>query len=136
MGRNSVKKIIGYFPGTWDLFHTGHVLALEEARQYCDFLIIGLVENPQVGNSKKNVPVMTLEERYRILRGNKFADAILVYGTEYESKFIDNWLPYDIRFMGEDHKGKKHPHIKSKIIYISRKHNYSSTELRNRLKNV
>lgn len=120
---------IGYFPGVWDFLHAGHVMALEEAKEHCDYLIVGLGGNP------KGTAIMSIYERYRMLRANKFVDAIVIYETEEESKKLDEWLPYDVRFMGEDHKGE-HKHIKRPIIYISRKHNYSSTNIRHVISNI
>lgn len=125
---------VGYFPGAWDFLHAGHVMALEEAKQYCEYLIVGLGGNPQIGNPGKNIPVMSLYERYRMLRANKFVDAIVVYESEYESIEVDKWLPYDVRFMGADHKGKDHSkRISKSIIYISRDHGFSSSEIRKRI---
>ena len=133
MGKNSIK--IGYFPGAWDFVHAGHVIAFEEAKSHCDYLIVGLGVSPQIGNPTKNIPVMSLAERYKMLRANKFVDAIVVYDSEYESIELDKWLPYDVRFMGEDHGGKDHSHrITKPIVYISRNHSYSSTDLRKRIK--
>ena len=78
---------------------------------------------------------MSLDERYIMLRGNKWVDAIVVYETEYESIALDKWLPYDVRFMGADHEGKDHSERISKpIVFISRNHNYSSTNLRKKCK--
>ena len=129
------SKKVGYFPGAWDFLHAGHVLALEEAKQHCDYLIVGLGGSPQIGNPSKSTPIMSLDERYIMLRGNKWVDAIVVYETEYESIALDKWLPCDVRFMGADHEGKDHSERISKpIVYISRNHNYSSTELRKRCK--
>ena len=126
-------KKVGYFPGAWDFLHAGHVLALEEAKQHCDYLIVGLGGSPQIGNPSKSTPIMSLDERYIMLRGNKWVDAIVVYETEYESIALDKWLPCDVRFMGADHEGKDHSERISKpIVYISRNHNYSSTNLRKR----
>lgn len=127
----SKKPVIAYFPGAWDFLHAGHVLALEEAKEHCDYLIVGLAEYPEIGNPSKNTPIMSLEERYRMLRANKFVDAIVVYKTEYESRAIDKWFPYDVRFMGEDHKHKDYK-INAPIYYTSRKHNYSSSDIRKR----
>lgn len=75
---------------------------------------------------------MTLEERYKMLRANKWIDAILIYEREKELYDLDSWLPVDVRFMGQDHQGKKHHFIKVKIIYTSRNHDYSSRTLRER----
>ena len=134
MGENRTKYRVGYFPGAWDYLHAGHVMALEEAKSKCEYLIVGLGGNPQIGNPSKNKPIMSIEERYRMLRANRFVDAIVVYESEYESIELDKWLPYDIRFMGEDHKRKNHKYrINTPIYYVSRKHKYSSSEIRKRV---
>ena len=109
---------VGYFPGAWDFLHAGHVKALEEAKEYCDYLVVGIGENPQIGNPYKNIPIMTLYERYVMLKGNKFVDAVIAYDSEHDSIEIDKWFPYDVRFMGEDHKGEHSARIKKPIVYI------------------
>ena len=132
MGKRRSK--IGYFPGAWDFLHAGHCLALEEAKLYCDYLIVGLGASPQIGNPRKNTPIMSGEERYIMLKANKFVDAIVMYESEHDSKALDSWLPYNVRFMGADHEGKDYSdRIKKPIVYISRNHNYSSSDIRKRL---
>lgn len=129
MGRNRVKKI-GFFPGTFDFVHAGHCLAIKEAREQCDYLVIGLQIDPSIDRPEKNSPVMSLNERLTILESNKYVDGIVVYHTEKELKLLDTWLG-DIRFMGADHY-KKDRKSRAKVIYLSRNHNYSSTNLRKR----
>lgn len=124
---------IGFFPGVWDLVHTGHVMAFEEAKGKCDYLIVGLQTDPSVDRPQKNKPVMLVEERYKILRGNKWIDAVIVYQTEAELKYLDSWLPVDVRFCGEDKKVEEPYLTKAKMCYVSRNHNYSSSELRKRI---
>src|SRR3990167_3218486 len=126
------KHKIGLTSGTFDLLHAGHVIHLEECKKYCDYLIVGLQTDPSIDRPEKNKPIMSLEERYRLLRANRWVDAVVIYEREDELYKLDNWLPTDIRFMGADHKGRIHHKIKSKIIYTSRNHNYSSSELRER----
>lgn len=126
-------------PGVYDFLHAGHVMALEEAKKHCDYLIVGLQTDPNIDRPHKNKPVMSLEERYRMLRANKFVDAVLIYEREAELYALDQWIA-DVRFMGKDHwlkclKKKHHP-INAKVVYLSRSHNYSSSEIRNRIKNV
>ena len=126
MGGNSVGKI-GITFGAFDFVQAGHCLHFQECKKYCDYLIVALQTNPQIDRPDKNKPVMSLEERQIMLRANKYVDAVLVYENELEVYKLDQWLG-DVRFMGEDHnKGKKHHKIKAKIIYTSRKHNWSST---------
>ena len=124
---------IGFTAGQFSLIHAGYVMMFEECKKYCDYLIVGLQTDASIDRPHKSKPIMSLEERYRILRAIKWIDAIIIYETERERIFLESWLPYDIRFMGEDHKGRKHYGIKKPIIYTSRKHGYSSTELRKRI---
>ena len=131
MGKHRPK--IGYIAGAFDFVHAGHCLAFEEAKKQCDYLIAGLNVNPHIGNLDKNKPIMSMEERYIMLKANKFIDAIIVFADEYESKLLDTWLPYDVRFIGEDHKNDDWSYIKKPIIFLSRKHNYSSGNLRKRV---
>ena len=126
---------IGYIAGAWDFVHSGHILAFKEAKQQCNYLIAGMAINPQIGNLGKNTPIMSMEERYIMLKANKYIDAIVIYDDEYDSIEIDKWFPYDIRFIGEDHKEDDGSYIKKPIIFLSRKHNWSSENLRRRIKN-
>ena len=127
------RKIIGFFPGVWDLVHVGHVLAFEEAKQHCDKLIIGINEDPSIGNPNKRKPVLSLQEREIVIRAIKYVDMVICYRSEEELRQIDRDSPFDIRFMGEDHEEDiKYP-TKAKIVYISRRHDYSSTALRNKI---
>ncbi len=132
------KEIIGFFPGVWDLLHPGHIRALKEAKSKCDFLIVGINAFPRNGNPKKNKPILTWEERQEIIKELKCVDETLVYRDDEILYFLDkgNYFGINIRFLGADHKGKKHHFIKAKIVYISRNHNYSSSELRKRILNA
>lgn len=137
MNKQRKNKIVGYFPGCFDFVHAGHVLALKEAKTHCDYLIVGLGESPQIGNPTKNTPVMSVYERYLMLHNNKSVDAIVIYESEHDSIQLDSWLPHDVRFMGADHEGKDHSaRITKPIIYISRNHDYSSTNTRKKCSKV
>ena len=138
MGINSTKKV-GYFPGAFDFVHAGHVWAFEECKKYCDYLVVFLQTDPSIDRPHKHKPIMSLEERLVMLRANKYVDAVVVYETEKELHALDQWFG-DVRFMGKDHwekclKKKHHP-IKAKVVYLPRNHNYSSSNLRERIKNA
>ena len=72
-----------------------------------------------------------MQERNTMMKAVKWVDEVVMYADENLHK-IDLQDEYNIRFMGADHKGKKHHPIKAKIIYISRDHDYSSTNIKKR----
>ena len=125
---------IGFFPGVWDLLHPGHIRALNEAKKHCDYLIVGVNRNPTRGNPNKNKPIMSWKERLEILKGIKSVDQVLIYSDDETLFKLDAKDYADVRFMGSDHKGKDHHHIKAEIVYIPRNHKYSTTAIRERVK--
>lgn len=124
--------ITGFFPGNWDLVHAGHILALKEAKRYCDYLVVGIKKDASVDQNKQK-PILSPLERRIILESVRFVDGIIDYETERELFQIDDSNFFQVRFMGNDHKASTHHPIGTKIVYISRKHNYSSTNLRERI---
>ncbi len=131
---------IGFTAGALDLLHAGHVIMLKECKAQCDYLIVGLHTDPTIDRPEKNKPVETVEERMIRLQGCKYVDKILTYDTEEDLYVLLKQLNPDVRFMGADWKDKENyskdklPNIK--VIYNSRDHNYSSSNLRERIKNA
>lgn len=131
---------IGITFSTFDFLHAGHILMLEEAKTVCDYLIVGLQTDPTIDRpDTKNKPIQTLLERQIQLMGCKYVDQIIVYETE---KDLENILyivkPY-IRIIGEEYKDKEYTgrdickELNIHIYYNKRKHNYSSTSIRERI---
>ena len=53
----SLEKItmrIGFTCSTFDLLHAGHVQMLRDAKEQCDYLIVGLQLDPSVDRKEKN----------------------------------------------------------------------------------
>jgi glycerol-3-phosphate cytidylyltransferase len=130
-------KKIGFTCSTFDLGpHCGHDLMLMEAKNHCDFLIVGLLTNPCISRPNKNKPVQTTFERWIQTTANKYVDMVIPFDTEEDLVNILKIIKPDIRFVGEEYKGTKHTGYDIKditIFYNSREHNYSSTLFRNRL---
>ena len=124
---------------SFDLFHSGHVAMLKEARQNCDYLIVGLQTDPTLDRPEKNQPIQSVFERYVQLEGCKYIDEIIPYATEQD--LVDILLTYNInvRFVGEEYKikeftGKQICVDKGiKIHYNSRQHSFSTSGLRKRI---
>lgn len=132
---------VGITFGCFDLCHAGHVLMLRECKSQCDYLIVGLQVDPSMERDTKNKPIQSLYERYIQLHELKWVDEIIPYQFEAEILSILQTLPISIRFVGEDYRDKdftgKQYCIDNyiDIIYNSRKHGFSSSELRRRLEN-
>ena len=128
--------IKGFTCGALDLLHAGHVLMLKECKAQCDYLIVGLQTDPSIDRKDKHKPIETVEERMIRLKGCKYVDKIIVYETELDLFNLLQELKPDVRFLGEDWKGRDFTgkNLPIKIIYNSRNHNYSSSNLIERIK--
>ena len=133
--------VIGFTCGAFDLFHAGHNILLRDCRASCDKLIIGLQTDPSIDRANKNKPVQTIYERYTQLKNCRWVDEIIPYDTEVDLLNLISTTPLDVRFLGEDYVGKPFTgqelcdRMNVKIVYLPRKHTFSSTELRERINN-
>ena len=59
---------LGYAPGTYDLFHKGHLDNLMMAAQQSKRLVVGVKADELVVEHKGRTPMMTADERMDILR--------------------------------------------------------------------
>ena len=131
---------VGITFSSFDLFHSGHVAMLKEARQNCDFLIVGVQTDPTIDRPEKNQPIQSVFERYVQLEGCKYIDQIIPYATEQD--LIDVLLTYQIctRFIGEEYRTKEYTGKQLcidngiEIYYNKRQHSFSTSELRKRIK--
>ena len=125
-----MKKIITY--GTFDLFHIGHYNILKRAKEYGDYLIVGVTgENYDIGRGKLNVHD-SLAIRIENVQKTGFADEIIV--EEYLGQKIGDMVKYDIDtfVIGDDWKGKfDHLSRYCNMVYLERTKGISSTQIRN-----
>lgn len=106
--KNEKKKYhIAYAPGTYDLFHEGHLEHLMEVRELCDILVVGVNSDDLVYSNKKKRTKLTEEERVNIVRNLRFVD--YVYLVETNDKQVANeWVkkevgsPISAIFLGTD----------------------------------
>ena len=131
---------IGFNCSSFDLFHAGHVTMLKMEKELCDYLKVALQVDPTVDRPGiKNKPVQSVYERYIQLQGCKYVDEILVYETETDLLNLIQTQTFHIRFLSEEYKnvdvtGKQYCiDTGIEIHYHLRRHQYSSTEIRNRV---
>ena len=128
---------IGFTCSTFDLFHAGHIIMLKEAKTQCDYLIVGLQTDPTIDRpTEKNKPVQSIFERYVQLQACKYVDEIVVYSTEKELLDILLSYPINVRIIGEEYKDAHFTgrELDMETYFNSRKHSFSSTNLRKRVK--
>jgi len=129
---------IGFTCSTFDLLHAGHIEMLSKAKADCDFLVVGLLTDPTISRpTKKNKPIQSVLERFIQLQAVKYVDMIIPFETEEDIEIIIKLINPDIRFVGEEYKGTKHTGWDlCPIKYNERRHPWSSTELRNKIKKL
>lgn len=135
MKRNQ-NKIVGFTAGAMDLLHAGHLIMLKEIKAQCDELIVALQTDPSLDRPEKHKPIETVEERMIRLKACKYVDRIVTYDRESDLVNLLKELQPDIRFLGADWKGKHFTgdDLPIKVIFNSRNHNYSSSNLIQRIK--
>lgn len=97
----------GYAPGTYDLFHAGHLENLQIASGQCKKLIVGVKSDELVLEHKNRMPIISAEERMEILRHFKFVYGVYEYYTRnlhIANDYIKNRFgkEVDAVFLGSD----------------------------------
>tara|TARA_Y100000389_G_C17382866_1_gene475352 strand:+ start:687 stop:1055 length:369 start_codon:yes stop_codon:yes gene_type:complete len=112
---------------------------LEEAKHHCDYLIVGLQNDPTEDRPEKNKPIQSIVERQIQLAAVKYVDEIVIYNTEQDLIDLLLTLPIEVRVLGDEYKNKEFTGKDiakkrgSKIVYNGRDHSFSSTSLRKRV---
>tara|TARA_R110000744_G_scaffold134553_1_gene243658 strand:+ start:1050 stop:1466 length:417 start_codon:yes stop_codon:yes gene_type:complete len=132
--------MIGFVCSAFDLLHAGHVQMLREAKEQCDYLMVGLHVDPSYDRLHKNKPIQTLVERYTQLNAISYVDEIIPYETEQDLKDILELYHIDVRIIGEEYKnisftGDTICRTRGIELYFNKRlHRFSSTLLRNNIK--
>lgn len=131
--RSTPQVKVGYLTGTFDLFHIGHLNLLKRAKQYCDYLIVGVHKD---ASHKGKKTYISFEERMEIVKSIRYVDRVV----ESKPEDIDAYpeLHYDLLFVGSDYKGTERfrryeeyfADKNVKIIYFPYTDGTSSTKLR------
>ena len=130
---------VGFTCSTFDLLHAGHVSMLQEAKTQCDYLIVGLQNDPTLDRPNKNKPVQSIVERQMQLKGSRYVDEVWVYNTEKDLEDLLLTLPIDVRILGVEYEGKEFTgreicHKRGIELYFNgRDHSFSSSSLRRRV---
>lgn len=135
------KNTVGYTAGVFDMFHVGHLNILKQAKENCDYLIVGVSPDELVYSYKGKKPIIPLHDRLEIIKAIKYVDEVVLQNDRDKIKAFHKY-DFDVMFVGDDWKGNdlfeivekelvKHG---SRIQFFSYTNKISSTKLRSILK--
>ncbi|MCL1998616.1 MAG: adenylyltransferase/cytidyltransferase family protein [Turicibacter sp.] len=127
----------GYTTGVYDMFHIGHLNVLRRAKEYCDFLIVGVSTDELVQQEKNKIPIIPFAERAEIIAAIEYVDEV-VPQTDKDKFAAWERYGFDVMFVGDDWKGKplftqaeeKLNEVGVDVIYFEYTQNISSTKLK------
>ena len=128
---------IGYTQGVFDMFHIGHLRLINNAKNQCETLIVGVNSDELVKKYKNKITVIKERERAEIVSNLKSVDKCVVVDTLDK---MELWKEYqfDVVFIGDDWKGNSRwiqteqdlSGVGCRVVYLPHTPNISSTELR------
>lgn len=127
------NKVVGYLSGTFDLFHIGHVNLLQNAKGYCDYLIVGINKDALHKGKQVFIP---FEERLEIVKSIKYVDCVIPAYKEDCDAYGE--IKYNYLFVGSDYKNSERfnryeeffKNTEVKIVYFPYTQRTNSSELR------
>ena len=123
---------LGIIAGNFDVIHPGYIKMFKECKSYCKQFIVLLHTDPSIERPEKLKPILTKEERTEVLTSIKFIDGIAYYTYEKELVDLIKRLSPDIRFLGDDYRGKTYTgfELDIPIHYLNRDHGWSTTKFK------
>lgn len=123
--------------GGWDLFHIGHLNYLEKCKELGNFLIVGVNTGELIELYKDGPPIISLEERLRIVGGLKCVDMVFLRDTVLDAEVADKYnveifvRSTDFGRMEDSHRNLRELVEKNvQIVVIPRTPNVSSQKIR------
>ena len=123
---------VGVIAGNFDVIHPGYIKMFKECKSYCKQFIVLLHIDPSIERPEKLKPILTKEERTEILTSIKYIDGIAYYTYEKELVDLIKRLSPDIRFLGDDYRGKTYTgfELDVPVHYLNRDHGWSTTKFK------
>jgi D-beta-D-heptose 7-phosphate kinase/D-beta-D-heptose 1-phosphate adenosyltransferase len=132
------KKIV-FTNGCFDLIHKGHIHLLQKAREYGDFLVVGINDDSSVEKLKGYPrPIFSLKERLEILEALEPVDFLIPFSEDTPQRLISLLLP-DFLVKGGDWQpeeivGREDVEgAGGEVIVIPYLESYSTTEIITRI---
>lgn len=128
-----MKKVITY--GTFDLIHHGHINILRRAKEYGDYLIVGL-SSDEFNTLKGKAAYYSFEERKMILEAIKYVDEVIPEHNWGQKADDVQTNDIDLFVMGSDWEGKfDELNEYCEVVYLPRTEGISSSKIKTDLFN-
>lgn len=99
---STVKKVRRvYIDMVGDLFHIGHINAIKNARQFGDYLIVGVCGDEECTSYKRR-PIETLEERVEAIKACRYVDEVIPNAPVAVTKELIEKYKIDVVVHGDD----------------------------------
>ncbi len=133
---------IGYTQGVFDMFHIGHLNLINNAKKFCDYLIVAVNSDELVKEYKHKIPVINQEERRYIVENLKAVDEAVIAETLDKAIQLKKYC-FNAIFIGDDWKGnarweatkEEFAQMGIDVIFLPHTEGVSSTNLRRIEKN-
>jgi len=122
----------GVIAGNFDVIHPGYIKMFKECKSYCQQFVILLHVDPSIERPEKLKPILSKEERTEVLTSIKWIDSIAYYTYEKELVELLKGIEPDIRFLGDDYRGKTYTgfELDIPVHYLNRDHGWSTTKFK------
>lgn len=134
------KYKIGYTDGVYDLFHVGHLNMIQTAKSFCEYLIVGVHGDDVVEGYKHHKPIISEEDRRRIIASVKGVDRAEINRFRDKLKLWELYH-FDVVFIGDDWKGTERWNNFEKVlagygvdvVYVPYTQGISTTDIKKRI---
>jgi glycerol-3-phosphate cytidylyltransferase len=94
---------VGYTTGVFDMFHIGHLNILKNAKEMCEYLIVGVTTDELV-SYKNTKAIIPFDERAAIVESIKYVDKVV---PQENMNKMSAWEKYkfNVMFVGSDWQG-------------------------------
>ena len=124
--------IKGVIAGNFDVLHPGYIKMFREMDNHCDVLIVLLHTDPSIERTEKLKPITSSDERKDMLECLRMVTHVIRYTYEEQLYDLLKMGEFDVRFLGDDYKGKPFTgdDLNIRIHYLNRNHGWTTTKFK------
>lgn len=127
------KTTKGIIAGNFDVIHPGYIDMFNEMDSLCDEVIVLLQTDPSIERPNKLKPILSVNDRIKILSSLKQISSIEIYTYESELYELIKTIKPSVRFLGDDYIGRTDftgYDLDIPIHYLNRSHGWSTTKFK------